>query len=310
MTMAGALSMPYVLMNGEPFPERSLILFLAAGVILFTLIAATILLPLLCKKRTSESDSGGQADLAEAKRKLILGSINRLELGIDEENRFASYELINEYRRMLESLQLEQNPEKVSENQRKIAEIRLIGLKAERKSIREMMDNGLIDEKSFAVFERALDYREEILANDVPGSAKIILGRTLRGLNRFKGRRRADERARRNKLRHGKDIQLKASLAARESLLEYKNESQRPEAYDAVIMDYDRIISMLKTTRAQYYEAREEQKEELRLKAMDFERHEIFKMYEAGEISNEQAKELRRFVNYVESVALYEYSER
>lgn len=46
VTMAGVLSIPYIINTGEAFPERSLILFLAAGVILFTLIAATVFLPL------------------------------------------------------------------------------------------------------------------------------------------------------------------------------------------------------------------------------------------------------------------------
>ncbi|WP_205414423.1 cation:proton antiporter domain-containing protein, partial [Klebsiella pneumoniae] len=33
VTLAGSFSIPYVLSDGSPFPERNLILFLAAGVI-------------------------------------------------------------------------------------------------------------------------------------------------------------------------------------------------------------------------------------------------------------------------------------
>lgn len=50
-------------------------------------------------------------------------------------------------------------------------------------------------------------------------------------------------------------------------------------------------------------------KEELRIKAMDLERYEIRKMYESGEITREQSKELRRYINYIESVILYKHVE-
>jgi len=40
LTMAGVLTIPFILGNGEPFPARSLIIFIAAGVILLSLIMA------------------------------------------------------------------------------------------------------------------------------------------------------------------------------------------------------------------------------------------------------------------------------
>lgn len=42
---------------------------------------------------------------------------------------------------------------------------------------------------------------------------------------------------------------------------------------------------------------------------LDAERTEISRMYEAGEISLAQDKELRRFTNYIESIILYKYNE-
>ncbi|MDQ7862339.1 hypothetical protein RCO48_19105 [Peribacillus frigoritolerans] len=42
VTLAGSFSIPYVLADGSPFPERSLIIFIAAGVILLTLIVASV----------------------------------------------------------------------------------------------------------------------------------------------------------------------------------------------------------------------------------------------------------------------------
>jgi CPA1 family monovalent cation:H+ antiporter len=42
---------------------------------------------------------------------------------------------------------------------------------------------------------------------------------------------------------------------------------------------------------------------------LDAERFELRRMYEAGEISASQEKELRRFINHIESVTLYEHNE-
>ncbi|MEJ1330522.1 hypothetical protein QY895_07415 [Latilactobacillus sakei] len=52
ITMAGVLSVPTVLADGSPFPERGLMLFIAAGVIIVSLVMAIIFIPILTKVRT------------------------------------------------------------------------------------------------------------------------------------------------------------------------------------------------------------------------------------------------------------------
>jgi len=49
ITLAGVLSIPLVLSDGSPFPSRYQLVFIAAGVILFSLICAVIALPLLLR---------------------------------------------------------------------------------------------------------------------------------------------------------------------------------------------------------------------------------------------------------------------
>lgn len=57
VTMAGVLTIPAFLGNGEIFPARSLLIFTAAGVILLLLILATVFLPLLCKKEAPDGST-------------------------------------------------------------------------------------------------------------------------------------------------------------------------------------------------------------------------------------------------------------
>ena len=53
ITLAGVLSIPLLLPDGEPFPGRYLLVFLATGVILFSLLCGIIILPLLLGKNVS-----------------------------------------------------------------------------------------------------------------------------------------------------------------------------------------------------------------------------------------------------------------
>jgi CPA1 family monovalent cation:H+ antiporter len=54
VTLAAALSLPLTLADGTPFPERDLLIFLAAGVILLSLGSASLLLPPLFRGLTIE----------------------------------------------------------------------------------------------------------------------------------------------------------------------------------------------------------------------------------------------------------------
>ncbi|QIL71468.1 Na+/H+ antiporter [Diaphorobacter sp. HDW4B] len=49
VTLAGALSVPILLNNGEPFPARGMLIFLATGTILFTLVLGSVALPIILR---------------------------------------------------------------------------------------------------------------------------------------------------------------------------------------------------------------------------------------------------------------------
>lgn len=57
VTLAAALSIPTHLTNGRLFPERNLLIFLATGTILFTLVLGSIVLPLLLRRMPPAEDT-------------------------------------------------------------------------------------------------------------------------------------------------------------------------------------------------------------------------------------------------------------
>lgn len=69
ITLAGILTLPLTLSDGSPFPARDLSIFLAAGVIILSLIAASISLPFLFRNLDlpPEEPSEGQENAARVK---------------------------------------------------------------------------------------------------------------------------------------------------------------------------------------------------------------------------------------------------
>lgn len=311
VTMAGVLSIPFVVLSGETFPQRSLILFLAAGVILLTLVGATVLLPLLSKGENPEEVLPKQMDLNVAKQKLLLSAIKKIKLEMNEENTPVAYELIDEYKKKFNTYQSERDMllGERENYQSKMMETRLLALKAERQFIQSINDEGRINEEVFEIFTKYLDHREEALSNNVLSGTMYLIGMIKREWNRLRGRYSKVKESRLAQLRLGRDIQMKALQAGLHRLEEYAKQYGKTEIVRKVIGDYKRMIKRLKRPTVQYNEKTEEQKEELRIKVMDIERSEIHQMYESGEISNVQAKELRRFLNYIETVALHEHAE-
>ncbi len=57
VTLAGALSVPMLLNNGQPFPSRDMLIFLATGTILFTLVLGSVALPLILRRLPPPGES-------------------------------------------------------------------------------------------------------------------------------------------------------------------------------------------------------------------------------------------------------------
>lgn len=102
VTLSIILTIPLALDDGSAFPERNLIIFLTAGVILLTLLLADSLLPLLAPKEASESN---EAETQEAMIKVLVATIDELSRrvtdGADKEYEPAIRLTIGQYRARL-----------------------------------------------------------------------------------------------------------------------------------------------------------------------------------------------------------------
>ena len=161
ITMVGVLSLPFVTESGEGFPERSLIIFLAAGVIIFTLVLATILLPLLNR---GEADAQPELDLNSYKQRMVKRAITEIKQVVQEENSTVAFDLLNEYHVMLRLLRAqEKSEEELTHFNQQLKKLRLEAVQWERDLTKQFLqEHKTPDQLKKEVF-RSIDNRREAI---------------------------------------------------------------------------------------------------------------------------------------------------
>ncbi|WP_282242087.1 Na+/H+ antiporter [Psychrobacillus sp. NEAU-3TGS] len=152
VTLAGAFTIPYFLANGDVFPERSLIIFIAAGVILVTLILASIFLPIIAKTEKGNTEKLKE----EMERKAILLSMDAAiktmrELTTDE-NRGSAVSIISHYNKVRNDL-IYLSEEESARRKALETETRLKALEIEINYIEKLQTNEQINRESLYLLE-------------------------------------------------------------------------------------------------------------------------------------------------------------
>ncbi len=295
ITMVGIISLPFLTEKGENFPERQLLLFLAAGVILFTLIIATIFLPLLNKQEAIQ-----QSNLMKEKRKMIEHAIQSIQLETDEENAPVALSLINQYNAMLLNIELEQSETILQTYKQKILEARQVGMELEIFYTRQYMNEHGFNQTIQQEINYILKERKDMLNN----RSFTLLKRRLRNFihERKLSKLPIDIVEQINKVKKDLTDYVSSSIV---SHVQETNEHSIDIA-QKVAMYYRH---MQYATYKMDASKKEETKEYLALIAIEAQRSLINEWYQAGNINNEVAKELRRFVINLESVILLEEEE-
>ncbi|MGX9136190.1 Na+/H+ antiporter [Rummeliibacillus sp. JY-2-4R] len=311
VTMAGVLSLPLITDHGEVFPERSLILFLASAIILFTLIVATIFLPLLIETNEKGTESDEQLNFNNAKKKILLASIKQIHREMNDDNRFVAYQLIGEYQQMFRQVQLESHAVKTFEpgHQSEVTTIRLKALAIEEQYVKELHDGSHLDEDMYIGLTTTFMERKRVIQNNMRKGFAYIFYKILHEWKIKRKKYHLDKEQFISYIRMKQEIRKNAYKQALTYLREQGQLSSTPDIYYIVAFEYERALEQMRTPITVSTNKQEELKDELRSVITETERAEIHRMYEAGEINREQERDLRRFVNYIESVNLYEHVE-
>ncbi|MCT4780824.1 MULTISPECIES: Na+/H+ antiporter [Exiguobacterium] len=304
ITMVGVLSLPFVTESGEGFPERSLIIFLAAGVIIFTLVLATILLPLLNR---GEADAQPELDLNSYKQRMVKRAITEIKQVVQEENSTVAFDLLNEYHVMLRLLRAqEKSEEELTHFNQQLKKLRLEAVQWERNFTKQFLqEHKTPDQLKKEVF-RSIDNRREAIDKE----ARFRLLQPIRKIlwKRKRSNMSSDQLIHLTQVEHELYEQVMTGVITR---LEGCRGDYPPDVVQSVLEFYKRL--RFKHTRWSSPVGGkadvDQQKEELCLRAIEVQRQEIASMSKEGDLSGEEEKELRRFIHYIESVVLYEYVE-
>ncbi|EHN67221.1 Na+/H+ antiporter [Comamonas testosteroni] len=87
VTLAGALSVPMLLNNGQPFPGRDMLVFLATGTILFTLVIGAVGLPIVLRHLPPHEESPTVREERLAREQACMAAMAKLTLSEEEMQR-------------------------------------------------------------------------------------------------------------------------------------------------------------------------------------------------------------------------------
>jgi CPA1 family monovalent cation:H+ antiporter len=168
ITLAGVLTLPLALNDGTPFPARDLAIFLAAGVIVASLVIASVVLPILLKDLSMPPEPAKQAKEASARiaaAEAAIQAIERRQHELAEERGEADIyaeaggQIMDLYRERIEGLG-ERPTSETRAGDRLRGEFRLIGVRAERAAISRMARGREIDSEIARKLNRELDLSE------------------------------------------------------------------------------------------------------------------------------------------------------
>jgi CPA1 family monovalent cation:H+ antiporter len=172
ITLAGVLTVPLTLVDGTPFPVRDLMIFLAAAVIIVSLLAASIGLPRLLIGLAMPADSGDEEERYRARNIAAKSAIQAIERtahemasagGDAEVYADAAARVMDSYRRRFEGEMTAERAAEVRRSNEIERALRLAGLAAEREALFTLARSEALTQENSRKLIRDVDLMEERL---------------------------------------------------------------------------------------------------------------------------------------------------
>jgi CPA1 family monovalent cation:H+ antiporter len=175
VTLAGALSIPFTLADGHPFPGRDIVVFLAFGVIATTLLLQGTTLDWLIRRVKLREDTSRAKEELLARTTAVAAGLAALRALEPEaktpDHNAALGQVIGEYENRLAVLEAE-GETRVSARRRRRAghRYRTVALQAERKAVDGLWRTNQIDDDVHRPLQQLLDHEEALLLAGPPPS--------------------------------------------------------------------------------------------------------------------------------------------
>ncbi len=330
ITMAGVLSIPLTINGGRAFPSRSLALFIAAIVIIISLVVATITLPLVSEDKTpllTRASNGSDVEETAGKRTASYVSedqariyIMKLAVQNIEENRRPdntkeAYDLILDYQFMIRQLEIKnQSDSKTNSVIDDEVALRRVALNGEMKSLRQLFSKKEISKSAYLIAYKRLDKVEKRLMKVASGKARVnnvqfqkivrIKNLILMIFNRRTYKKITDDLSLIQREGFKQAISELSKYFDRKDIVGSRFNSQ--SIYHLVV-HYRNQIEIAKAHSKKISKAHNNNMQNLRIKALAAQREGVQILLEQGEIDWAMAARLRQYINYSEAVLIMDY---
>nr|WP_153382180.1 sodium:proton antiporter [Companilactobacillus mishanensis] len=337
VTMVGVLSLPFVTNSGAAFPARTLLLFIASAVIIYSLLGATILIPLITKSsapityrgnsiNTDEDldidDEADDTEVVSTKTELTPNEANKVVLektisklrAENPDNRDMVYTtVIAEYVFNLHNLQLKSNgPDPISKKRikgKKDAELWDVCFNCELEAVEELYDNKKISEDGYDTAVKKIEkYKKGLVKKRYNQTTEFFIAyfrRTIRELTRFIHLPFVKQE---EVIQYNHEAVI-ASVAGAKRALEKLRELEENDgemAYDNLLYvfqrHYEERLELLQGKRRNHSEKFNVERINLEVNALSYQRAYVQDLLEQGKISRVTANNLRKNINYSEEV--------
>ena len=164
VSLAAALALPTTLPNGQPFPERDLLIFLTFAVILATLVGQGLTLPLVIRALGIAADGGGGHEELHARQAAAEAAVSRIEeLAAQWPGHLELIDALRAQYGHRASHDQHHDEAATDEAEQELLEHRLIRgsvIEAEREALLRMRETGGLSDDVFRKVERDLDLEE------------------------------------------------------------------------------------------------------------------------------------------------------
>jgi CPA1 family monovalent cation:H+ antiporter len=313
ITLAVVLTIPLVLSNGDPFPERDLIIFLASGAILLSLLLANFVVPLVVPKKAEPLQPASEVN---AILNIYRTVIRQLVDSTDPDHRVATELTVQQYYERISKFKASNT----LANQEDAAVRRRI-IEWEHEHTLELLNEGRV---SVMVGLMYLDQLSRMLAriehhNTVGWEFKGAIAQLAQRSKRARQFRKARKTEAGTELaptrKDAAKIKIKASFELRELtidnylhvLVRLKDYAQEPDApvnaIELISAEFERRVARLRNPAGPRGGSRTDfatQQLEVQARALEYEREAIADALSHDKISRTIAKQLRDNVAMME----------
>lgn len=294
-TLSVIFSTPFYTSAGAAFPQRDLLIFLASGTILFTLVLANFLLPALApaqKKHYEDSEEEAQASV-----QILRNVIDRLNAETNQKNALAVQTVVASYSKRVDMFLRHADMETESTNK-----LRLEVIRHQEEYVLGLMDANEVDDLDgydyLHKLTKVIPYLQHRRGNGKWISYVLRHGsRTTMVLRRYI--RRLTERSfTKEGITSSTELQIKAEREAIRYISRYVDNPDSPypaEVVSEVMLAYQQGLRSLLERRPSVtaYTRASDQSVDVQRRAYNYELEEIHNAVERGDIKRSTAAKMR-----------------